>query len=98
MQTLYPNIFELKPNQLLTFYLTSSYLYYKEDKSVLTDGDYDLLCNRLYNKFEEVTHPHKVLVDKESLVAGTGYGLKEYPNRVKSAALAWFEEWEKSII
>jgi NAD-dependent DNA ligase len=75
--------------------LTSSYLYYKEDLNVLTDTDYDLLCHRLYQKFDEVTHPHKNLIDKESLGAGTGYGLEQYPTRVKMAALCWYNEWKE---
>ena len=91
--TAYPNINELKPNQLLTYYLTSSYLYYKEDTTVLTDTDYDLLCKRLLNEFDNVTHHHKSLVEKESLGAGTGYGLQEYPMRVVYAAIHWHKEW-----
>lgn len=91
----YPNINELKPNQLLTYYLTSSYLYYKQDINVLTDMDYDLLCNKLYEKFDDVTHYHKELVDKESLKAGTGYGLQSYPTRIASAAIFWYDQWKE---
>jgi len=97
VMSVYPNILELKPNQLCTYYLTSSYLYYKEDLNVLTDTDYDLLCNRLYQMYDEVTHPHKKLIDKESLGAGTGYGLEEYPTRIKMAAIFWYNEWKEQV-
>lgn len=62
-----------------------SYLYYVKGENVIEDSEYDRICHMLYNEWDEVEHFHKYLVDKESLLAGTGYHLK-YPERVKRAA------------
>ena len=56
------------------------------------DQKYDIICKRLYNEWDEVEHFHKHIVDKESLIAGTGYQLK-YPERVKNAAIALKEKY-----
>ena len=62
-----------------------SYLYYEEDSPIISDGEYDSICKRLHNEWDNVEHFHKHLIDKETLLAGTGYTLK-YPNRVIDAA------------
>ena len=93
--TVYPNISELPPSQLVSYYMTSSYLYYKKDKSVLTDEDFDLLCKRLLSEWKDAKHPHKRRIKKVDLEAGTGYAIKNYPTRVIGAAEYWFQEWEK---
>jgi|TARA_B110000285_G_C14521278_1_gene336663 hypothetical protein len=88
-----PFVEEISCHRLVPFYLMSSYLYYKKDKSVLSDGDYDMLCKRLYKEWDNVKHPHKHLIDKESLLAGTGYQLK-YTNMIMGAAETWYGENE----
>ena len=82
----------LSPNELLSYYLTFSYLYYERDVSPIQDADYDRLCNYLQRQFDEVDHPHKPLVDRESLKAGTGYHLK-YTNMIRGAAVQWFNTY-----
>ena len=62
-----------------------SYLYYEEDSPIISDGEYDSICKRLHSEWDNVEHFHKHLIDKETLLAGTGYTLK-YPNRVIDAA------------
>lgn len=61
-----------RPNLCLVYYLMSSFLYYKLDLSVLTDYEYDTLAMKLIEKWDEVDHPHKGLVNIEDLKAGTG--------------------------
>ena len=63
----------------------------EKDISLVPDTEYDIICKRLYNEWDEVEHFHKHLVEKETLLAGTGYSLK-YPEMVKGAAIALKEK------
>jgi len=80
-----PKIYDKNPNMLVPYYLMYSYLYYEEDSPIISDGEYDSICKRLHSEWDNVEHFHKHLIDKETLLAGTGYTLK-YPNRVIDAA------------
>lgn len=92
--SMYPDVAKISSNRLVPYYLMSSYLYYDCDKFVLEDTDYDLLCKRLLNEWDKITHMHKHLIDPESLKAGTGFG-NQYTNMVKMAAHTWYNEYEK---
>tara|TARA_R110000787_G_scaffold153266_2_gene267127 strand:- start:701 stop:994 length:294 start_codon:yes stop_codon:yes gene_type:complete len=93
--TVYPSITEISCNRLIPYYLMSSYLYYKKDKAVLLDEDYDLMCKRILNEWKYIKHPHKSKVKKTALEAGTGYNIKKYPTITMSAAEMWYTNWEK---
>ena len=80
-------------NRLVPIYLMSSYLYYELDKNVLKDEEFDYICKKLYDNFDDVTHMHKHLLDKDNLKAGSGYGIT-YTNMIMSSALAWYKETE----
>ena len=80
-------------NRLVPIYLMSSYLYYEHDKNVLDDTQFDYVCKKLYDNFDDVTHMHKHLLDKDNLKAGSGYGIT-YTNLIMSSALAWYKEME----
>lgn len=82
------NIETLHINRLVPFYLMSSYLYYKEDRQVLTDEDFDRLAKRLLDNWDSVDHMHKHLISKEDLQAGTGYAI-QYTQRIINAAKSW---------
>jgi NAD-dependent DNA ligase len=69
----------------------SSYLYYKEDRQVLTDEDFDRLAKRLLDNWDSVEHMHKHLISKEDLQAGTGYAI-QYTQRIINAAKNWIGE------
>jgi NAD-dependent DNA ligase len=84
----------LEVDPLVPIYLMSSYLYYELDKNVLDDHQFDQICRRLYREFDNITHYHKHLLDKDSLGASTGYQLK-YPTIVKHAAMLWYNENNK---
>ena len=86
---LYPNVKEISSNRLIPYYLMSSYLYYDEDKVVLSDNDFDFICKRILDEWDKITHVHKPLVDRESIKAGTGFG-NQYTNMIKGAAYAWY--------
>ena len=69
----------------------SSYLYYHADAQVLSDADYDEICKLLLFEWDNISHPHKGLVTRADLEAGTGYAIK-YTNMIKGAAMAWLAE------
>ena len=80
----------LSIHRLVPWYLMSSYLYYKEDKQVLTDEQFDMLCKRLLENWDSVEHMHKHLISKHDLTAGTGYAIK-YTNMIINSAHRWYE-------
>ena len=79
------------PNMLVPYYLMFSYAYYKENESLITDSEYDQICQDLITNWNNITHWHKPLLSLESLKAGTGYDIK-YPPRVVGAAIALIKE------
>jgi hypothetical protein len=88
------NINQLSTNQLVSYYMMSSYIYYVANsflESPLSDTEYDELCKRLLSEWDDVDHPHKKLIDFNSLTAGTGFYLNDYPTIVKNAAVDWVE-------
>ena len=87
------NIETLHINRLVPFYLMSSYLYYKEDRQVLTDEDFDRLAKRLLDNWDNVEHIHKHLISKGDLQAGTGYAI-QYSQRIINAAKNWINVTE----
>ena len=93
--TVYPDIKDISCNRLVPYFLMSSYLYYRKDKSVLSDGDYDLMCKRILNEWKFIKHPHKNFIKKKTLEAGTGYNIRKYPSITMSAAEGWHQDWEK---
>jgi hypothetical protein len=76
-------------------YLVHSYLYYVMDSPLISDVEYDQLCKDLLSRLGEIgDHPHKHLISKEALEAGSGYHLKreDYPTIVAQlcrCALQW---------
>ncbi len=81
-----PSPYNKNPNMLVPYYLMLSYLYYEENESIVDDIEYDTICKRLYNEWDNIEHHHKHLVDRSSLAAGTGYHMK-YNGRIKHAAI-----------
>ncbi len=77
-------------NRLVPIYLMSSYLYYEHDKNVLDDTQFDHLCKKILDNWDSITHIHKHLLDKETLQAGSGYGIT-YTNMIKNSAMKWYE-------
>lgn len=87
-------IWEINHNMLVPYYLMSSYLYYKLDDCVISDGEFDDICKTLNEKWDMVEHFHKHLVIRDNLLSGTGFCLTDnvdFPNRVKNAAKSWLE-------
>lgn len=56
-------------NNMITWWLMASYLYYHKDTSILSDGRYDALCNQLHSDWEKVDHRHKYAINRDLLTA-----------------------------
>ena len=70
-------------NLLVPWYLMAAYAYYVEDDPILSDSFYDRLAQKLLANWDSIEHPHKKLLSKEQLEAGTYLG--EYPSRIKGS-------------
>ena len=78
----YKKVWDKNPNMLVPYYLMFSYLYYKQNISLIDDAEYDTLCKTLLDKFDDIKHFHKHLINKDALTLyGTGYDIK-YNNRI----------------
>mgnify|MGYP003632569097 FL=1 len=78
-------------HRLVPYYLMSSYLYYKEDKQVLTDEQFDEIAKRLLDTWDSVVHMHKHLICRGDLQAGTGYAI-QYNQRIINASRRWYND------
>ena len=67
-------------------YLVHSYLYYHLHTSRISDGEYDDLAKYILEHWDDLEHPHKHLLSKDMLEAGTCL-IKEYPQIVKDTAM-----------
>jgi len=90
-------IYDDNPNMLVPYYLIHSYLYYEKDNPIVSDEEYDRICKMLYESYDTVKHCHKHLIDKESLLSGTGYHLK-YNSRIRGAAIQLIKVNKKNEI
>lgn len=89
----------MRGGHLIHHYLLASYCYYQMDESPLTDPAFDLLCKRLLELFDTFEHPHKYLITKDDLTAGTCllkpdqypsivlHGIGAYLHRVRDGSL-----------
>lgn len=74
-------------NHLISQYLVHSYLYYQLDNSTVSDGEYDNLAKQILENWDNIEHPHKHLISKDALHAGTFLlSEDEYPTIVKDTA------------
>lgn len=85
---------------LVQTYLIASYLYYLQDKSLLTDDAYDLTCTRLDKEWDQIEHHHKFVITRSDLSATTGFGMRaaHYPNITAVAANLFYSIAEKDEI
>jgi NAD-dependent DNA ligase len=76
---------------LVPYYLMHSYIYYHLGDSIISDYEYDDMCVQLKEKWKDIKHYHKNLVDVSALGAGTGYQIK-YNKRIEYAAKLLYEQ------
>lgn len=62
-------------NSAFGLYLEHSYRYYEMDQPLISDAQFDQLCQILVEGWDQITHRYKHLADIETLKAGTGYQL-----------------------
>ena len=72
-------------------YIMSSYLYYELDVNVLDDFEFNYICKRLYEEYDDINPIVKKHIDRSELVASTGYTLT-YTRLMRHAAVMWYEE------
>ena len=78
------DIVEMNPNQLISWFMMASYAYYQLDINLMSDYDFDLMVDRIKKNWDKIDHPHKKLIMKTNLDAGSGYDI-DFPNMVKGA-------------
>ena len=64
-----------------------SYAYYIKDNPLVSDEEFDQLAQFILENYDAIDHPHKSLVTKADLEAGTYLG--DYPAIVKGAVRSW---------
>ena len=70
-------------NMMVPWYLMASYAYYIEDDPILTDGFYDDLAKTILAAWDDITHRHRDVIDRDALEAGSFLG--EYPSIIQGA-------------
>ena len=78
----------MSPNELVSWFLMASYVYYDLGKRIMSDHVFDYLTNRLKENWDAADHSHKALINKSHLDATTGYDIK-YPSIAKYSALEY---------
>ena len=76
-------IFAKNINMMVPYYLMASYAYYKEDDPIFTDAFYDTLAKNMLAQWDNITHYHKAVINKDALAAGSFLG--EYPSIIEGA-------------
>ena len=71
-------------------YLMCAYAYYEQDDPLISDQEFDELATFILDNYDAIDHPHKHLVTKDNLEAGTYLG--EYPNMVIGAVKSYRKE------
>jgi DNA ligase-like, N-terminal NAD+-binding domain len=76
------------PNSAIPWWLMASYLYYQHDTPLLPDGLYDEMAKAMLEAWDDLHHPHKHLIGRAALEAGSLHNLAAdaYPSIVKHAA------------
>lgn len=71
----------------------ASWMYYQEDESVISDATFDAMAHRMLAEWDTIRHPHKGLVTREDLEAGSGYAIPrlEYPWWVRRHSREWLQ-------
>ena len=81
----------MEANQLVSWFMMASYAYYQLDINLMSDYDFDFLVERLRNEWNNADHPHKKLIKKTNLDAGSGYDI-DFPTIVRGAAADYLQK------
>ena len=83
-------------NMRVPYYLMLSYLYYKRDISIVSDGFFDNMAKSMLSDWDNISHMHKHLITTDMLEAGTYLG--EYPLMVQDSADALIRDGLKEVL
>jgi hypothetical protein len=84
-------------NVLLAQYLVHCAAYYLFGESIVSDFRFDRDAKELADRWHEVTHPDRKLVDIEALRSGgTGYYIR-FSQRIQNAALYRIKKMHRHI-
>lgn len=77
-----------RPNTLIAWLLIAGYAYHHLDRPILSDGCWDALCRQALAQWDTLQHPHKHLISRDDLAAGSLYALpaESYPTIAVSSA------------
>lgn len=64
-------------NMAVPYYIMAAYAYYKDDDPIISDTTFDKMAQFILENYDNIDHPHKKYLDRETLEAGTYLG--EYP-------------------
>jgi len=70
-------------NMMVPWYLMAAYAYYEEDDPILSDKFFDDMGKTMLEKWNDINHYHKHLINVDDLRAGTYLGT--YPSIVPDA-------------
>ena len=76
-------IFEENINKMIPWYLMGSYAYYRQDNPIFSDSFYDEMAKTILERWDDIEHYHKQLINKDDLSAGSYLG--EYPSIIEGA-------------
>ena len=75
----------------ISMYLMASYAYYYVFDPIMTDAEFDMLGRYLLESIDDLPdHPHKHLITKDDLKAGTYLG--HYPDIVMQAVQVYKDQ------
>lgn len=63
-------------NLSVSHFIMSSFMYYKLNDSYVSDATFDWICQTLITNWDNIQHPHKHLINREDLEAGSGYAVE----------------------
>lgn len=86
--------FKKNRSSCISWILASSYCYYVRYTSILSDTVYDKMCKFVLDNYGSLEHPHKHLLTKDMLRAGTAHNLRldDYPMIVRVTAEKMIEQ------
>jgi hypothetical protein len=87
-------IIENNINMAVPYYLMASYAYYVQDDPIFSDGFYDALAKQILDNWDNITHRHRDVLNKDNLEAGSFLG--EYPGIIEGALKSLREQPKKS--
>ena len=80
-------------NMSVPYYLMASYAYYVEDDPIFSDAFYDELAKTILAEWNNITHRHRDVIDKDALEAGSFLG--KYPSIIEGALKSLREQTKK---